>query len=80
MKGFQWLTSRWFMVLLIGVVVGIGLYAEQMLRDRIQPAPMQVPPPEQSSVTPPVRADGPLHEVHQQIRTEMVVTQPRWVF
>ncbi|GLZ86285.1 hypothetical protein Pres01_23360 [Metapseudomonas resinovorans] len=79
MKGFQWLSSRWLMVLLIGLAVVLGIYAEHHLRERIQPAPVQVPAAEQSSRVAPIRADGPLHEVSQRMWTESRA-QSRWVF
>ena len=79
MKGFQPRTSRLFMALFIGLVVLLGVLAEQQLRERIQPMPLQVPAEEQSSSIAPVRVDGPLHEVSQNTRSE-IRNQPRWVF
>jgi hypothetical protein len=67
------------MVLLIGLVVVLGMLADYLLREGVRPAPLQVPAVEQSSTTAPVRTDGPLHEVSQPVRTE-VVTRLRWVF
>ncbi|MCY1371694.1 hypothetical protein D9M69_588490 [compost metagenome] len=79
MKGFQWRSSRWLMVLLIGLVVVLGMLAEHALREQVQPKPMQVPAAEQSSSATPVRADGPLHEVSQVV-PENIGTRARWVF
>ncbi|MDH4558958.1 hypothetical protein E8F11_27935 [Pseudomonas sp. BN417] len=79
MKGFQSRTSRLFMALFIGLVVLLGVLAEQPLRERIQPKPLQVPAAEQSSSIAPVRADGPLDEVRQRGWAEIGV-QPRWTF
>ena len=79
MKGFQWWSPRWLMVLLIALVVVLGMLADYLLRERVQPTPLQIPAGEHSSRTAPVGADGPLHEVSQPVRTE-VVTQVRWVF
>lgn len=79
MKGFQSRTSSLFMALFIGLVVLLGLLAEQQLRERIQPRPLHVPAVEQSSSIAPVRTDGPLHEVRQRGWAEIGV-QPRWTF
>lgn len=77
MKGFQPHTSRLLKVLLIGLAVLLGLLAEQLLRGRVQPGPLQVP--EQSTSVVPLRAHGPLHEVSQNALGG-VRNQPRWVF
>ncbi|MFC5696067.1 hypothetical protein ACFPU0_10930 [Pseudomonas sp. GCM10022186] len=79
MKGFQPHSSRLFTILLVGLVVLLGLLAEYQLRERIQPTPLQVPVHEQSSSAPPVRADGPLHEVSERARVASA-NRPRWVF
>ena len=79
MKGFQPRTSRLVMALFIGLVVLLGLLADQQLRERIQPRTLQVPATEQSSSIAPVRTDGPLHEVRQRGWAEIRV-QPRWTF
>lgn len=79
MKGFQSHTSRVLKILLIGLLVMLGLLAEQQLRERIQPRSLQVPAPEQSSSALPIRADGPLHEVSQNTWST-IRNQERWVF
>ena len=79
MKGFHPHTSKLFMVLCIGLAVLLGLLAEQQLRERIQPKPLQVPAAEQSSTATPIRADGPLHEVREQAWAQ-IGAQPRWTF
>ena len=79
MKGFQPRSSRLLTILLLGLAVLLGLFAEYQLRERIQPTPLQVPLYEQSSSAPSVRFDGPLHEVSEHARTARA-NQPRWVF
>ncbi len=79
MKGFQPRSSRLLTILLLGLAVLLGLLAEYQLRERIQPTPLRVPLYEQSSSAPPVRADGPLHEVSERARAASA-NQPRWVF
>ena len=79
MNGFQPRTSRLFMVLFIGLVVLLGIVAEQQLRERIQPEPLQVPATQQSRSIAPILVDGPLHEVRQSGWAEISV-QPRWTF
>ncbi|MNF61225.1 hypothetical protein D3C76_1597150 [compost metagenome] len=79
MKGFHPHASKLFMVLFIGFAVLLGLLAEQQLRERIQPKPLQVPAAEQSSTAMPIRVDGPLHEVRERAWAQ-IGAQPRWTF
>jgi hypothetical protein len=66
------------MVLVIGLLAVLGMFADYLLHEGARPALPQIPA-EQSSSTAPVRADGPLHEVSQPVQSE-VATQLRWVF
>ncbi|WP_044873417.1 hypothetical protein [Pseudomonas sp. LFM046] len=79
MKGFQTRSSRWLKVLLIGLVVLLGLFAEQKLREHLKSAPLQLPASDQTGFIAPSHAGGPLQEVSQTGQGEFRI-QPRWVF